>query len=134
MLGATMHSRALALVLAWLLLLSQQFGVQHALSHGRTLGPGGGAAGASVVAAADTGLSMAPGLALPGGDKPPADGLCAVCLLLATLGAAAVAAVLRCWLAGQRCSAPAWRAQPAAASRRAAHYRARAPPAAFALS
>lgn len=134
MLCATMHSRALALVLAWLLLLTQQFGVQHALSHGRTGGPGGGAAGGLVVAAAATGLSMAPGPALPGGDEQPADALCPVCLLLATLGAAALAAVLRCWAAGPRCSAPAWRAQPAAATRRAAHYRARAPPAAFALS
>lgn len=134
MLCATMPSRALALVLAWLLLLTQQFGLQHALSHGRMGGLSGGAAGVSVVAAAAAGLSRAPGPALPGGDGQPVDGLCAVCLLLATLGAAALATVLRCWATGQRCSALAWRAQPAAATRRVAHYRARAPPAAFALS
>ena len=162
MLRATMHARALALALALLLLFTQQFGVQHALSHGRGLAGAGGAAGvwagdlagdragdrAGAPAAASVGdparskspaarPSMAAptaGTALAGGGETPADGLCPVCLLLATLAAAALPVAL-CWrAAAPPHSAPVPRQPPAPAAWPAAHYRARAPPARLALT
>ena len=164
MLSATMQSRALALALALasLLLITQQFGVQHALSHGRSAGGAGGAAGiwaaartpatrlaiaapapsatpapaATVAPAATlaTPAAKATGPALRGGQEPAADGLCPVCLLLATLAAAALPAALRWRAAAPHCGAPVPRTPPARRPRPAAHYRARAPPARLALT
>ena len=163
MLGATMRARALALALALLLLLTQQFGVQHALWHGRGLGGTGGVGRAAAVSAGlapggfavanrpstrlslatpaptatsagRAGAASAAAPAPPGDQESPADSLCPVCLLLATLAAALLPAALRWCAAAVQRSAPVQRAQPAPIGRRAAHYQARAPPALLALT
>lgn len=158
MLSATMPARALALALALLVLFTQQFGVQHALSHGRGLGGTAGAAGVSAGVSAGTAGAVlvhatapatsrwlattavaasqasADGPAQRNGEQPPAEVLCPVCLLLATLAAAALPAALRWHAAGQRRSAPLQRAHPAPTPQPAAHYRARAPPTLLALT
>lgn len=78
-----LHRRALSLALGLLLLLTQQLGLRHLLSHAAA-----GATGPAAVAAVDH---------TPRGDAA-ADGLCQVCLALAAIGLAALPASWR-WLA-----------------------------------
>jgi hypothetical protein len=117
MLRASMQHRALALALALLLLVTQQFGLQHLLSHGSHA-----TSWVAAGAAAD---------ARPADDGQPADGSCAVCAVLASIAFAVLPALLL-WLATRRrgsalqlpaCETPAARSNP--------HYLARAPPAAL---
>ena len=119
-----MFTRTRAFALALLLLLTQQFGVLHGLSHSRSLPAAAAVAGAAALpdrrpdrAATD-----------PADSESPGDGLCQVCLLLVALGAAALPALLQ-WLAGrQRCPRRVRPALPALQSRHSAPYLARAPP------
>jgi hypothetical protein len=139
------HTRAFALAL--LLLLTQQLGALHSLSHGRLLPAGVAVAGVATatdttaaVTAADaadataTDRSAADPTATdltvngPPVTELPADGLCQVCLLLVALGAAALPALLQ-WLAVRQRSLH--RHRPALPARQAcpgAPYLARAPP------
>ena len=123
-------------LLALVLLLTQQWGLQHALGHalGSTMGevPGLVAPGTSVKAYGPT-LS-ADGWTAPRADdrvdaQEPADGACPVCLALASMGVGLLLAVLR-WLAPRACDTqalpPPSRAPP---SRPRPAYAARAPPA-----
>lgn len=90
-----MSSRCLALALALLLLVTQQLGLNHLLSHGLPTPPAAAAAGT--------------GAGAPQPEASAADGLCQVCLALAVLGTAALPALLR-WLAPVlRAAAPAER-------------------------
>ena len=121
MLGVLMQARTVSLILALVLLFTQQLGLRHLLSHGLV-----GTAAAAQSAAA---------LGLPGADAghgaeaPAGDGLCQACLVLATLGMATLPGVLR-WLAPrQLATAPAAPARRAFSVRRSAPYLARAPPA-----
>jgi len=117
-----MQHRALALALALLLLVTQQFGLQHLLSHG--------SAAASWVAAGATALAS-PADASPVDDGQTPDGSCAVCAVLASI-AFAVMPALRLWLATpRRGSAPQLPARETPAARSNPHYLARAPPAAL---
>lgn len=90
MLALSMTSRLIALALALLLLLTQQLGLQHLLSHG--LQTAGQAAVATATAAADTAHGEAASA------DAAADGLCQACLALVVLGTAALPAGLR-WAA-----------------------------------
>ena len=115
MLRTQMQHRALALALALLLLVTQQFGLQHLLSHG--------SAAASWVAAG------AAADASPADDGQPADGSCAVCAVLASIAFAVLPSLLL-WLATRRHgNAPQRPARETPAARSNPHYRARAPPA-----
>jgi hypothetical protein len=126
MLGAAMRRRVLPLFLSLLLLITQQLGVLHMLSHVLHAGtPGatslaqanGDGAPARAGAAADAHAHAAAG-----------DALCQVCLVLATLVAAALPAVWR-WRAPRPVPlAPAQPACAAPARRATAPYRARGPP------
>jgi len=105
-----MMARCLALALALLLLVTQQLGLNHLLSHGLPTPPAAAAAGA------------------PQPEASAADGLCQVCLALAVLGTAAWPALLR-WLAPVlRAAAPAAPAERSARRGAGAPYLARAPP------
>ncbi len=120
MLLASMQHRALALALALLLLVTQQLGLQHLLSHG--------SAAASWVAAGATALAS-PADAGPVDDGQPPDGSCAVCAVLASIAFAVMPALLL-WLATpRRGSAPQLPARETPAARSNPHYLARAPPA-----
>lgn len=128
--------RFLALALALLLLITQHLGLQHVLGHALH-GDGATAAHLQATPASD---GMAAGAAVRATGKvtaeaasdltdDAADGLCGICLVLATLGVAAVPALLQ-WRALLRAQAVRlatrlrqWSA-PALAS-----YLARAPPA-----
>ena len=125
MLLASMQHRALALALALLLLVTQQVGLQHLLSHG--------SAAASWVAAGATALASpadaGPVDAGPVDDGQPPDGSCAVCAVLASIAFAVMPALLL-WLATpRRGSAPQLPARETPAARSNPHYLARAPPA-----
>lgn len=120
-LSTLLQRRALALALGLLLLLTQQVGLHHLLSH--ALGAPGAAA-----AALDGANGAAPGEADRDGGQP-ADSLCQVCLALAALGLAALPATWR-WLAPRLPAAtPAPRPAPGRTARAASPYLARAPPA-----
>ncbi len=130
MLGASMRRRLLSLSLALLLLLTQQLGAVHLLSH--VLHPGGHGP-ATLIQANQTALPAA-AHADEATQAAAGDALCQVCLVLATLVAAALPAV---W--GWRPPRP----QPVAlvlpaprllARRASAPYRARGPPGLPALS
>ena len=120
MLGVLMHARTVSLILALVLLFTQQLGLQHLLSHGL-----GGAQSAAQTSAA---AGQPAGDAGHGAEAAAADGLCQACLVLATLGMATLPAVLR-WLAPRPpAAAPAAPARRAFSARRNAPYLARAPP------
>lgn len=114
MLAPPMRRRLLALSLSLLLLLAQQLGAQHMLSH--VLQP---AVPAQLLAQADGGQAS---------QADAGDALCQICLVLATLGAASLAAIWR-WLAGPvRAAAPLPPPRPQPARPAPAPYRARGPP------
>lgn len=124
MLGASMRQRLSALALCLLLLLTQQLGLQHLLSHG--LQPGGTATLAAGAEAGHHGHHAHHGDDGDHGDV--GDALCQVCLALAALGAAGLP-VAWGWLARQvRNAAPQAVARPAPRPRAAAPWQARAPP------
>lgn len=108
-------SAAIAVALSLLLLVTQQWGTLHALSHGlhgaATAAPAGHDAAAAEPALTDAG-----------------DALCQVCLVLAALGAAALPALWR-WLARlPRAAALPTPPRPAAARPARAPWHARGPP------
>ncbi|GCL64267.1 DUF2946 family protein [Pseudaquabacterium pictum] len=129
MLGASMRQRLLALSLSLLLLLTQQLGALHLLSH--VLQPPG-------LATLETGADSGPhghdhghhhgdhhG---DGGHADAGDALCQICLVLATLGAASLPVVWG-WLARQaRGGAPLPMPRPAPRRLATAPWQARAPP------
>ena len=130
MLRSVMFTRTRVFALALLLLLTQQFGVLHSLSHVRPL-PAGSAVAATLAA---PGSPAATAATDPVGSELPADGLCQVCLLLLALGAAALPALLQ-WLAVRQPSLQRDRpALPARQTRPGAPYLARAPPRGLALT
>ena len=150
------RSPVLALALALVLLLTQQFGLQHGVAHLRggpverwsttapSAGPAvrgkvqvlGNATSPAATAAGGAGVAstVATAVSTDTTSDGPADTLCPVCLVLAAIGAATLVAVLR-WLitrqTGSVPSAPAGR-PPARPARRQHH--ARAPPLVLALS
>lgn len=111
-----MQARTVSLILALVLLFTQQLGLQHLLSHGLA---GAQSAATPGPPARDAGH---------GAEAAAADGLCQACLVLATLGMATLPAVLR-WLAPRQPAAtPAAPARRAISARCNAPYQARAPP------
>ena len=166
---ATTRSPVLALALALVLLLSQQFGLLHGLSHlrgglverGASTAPGAGpglrgqvvaapaAAGATSnrvgnqtsswanswanSGASDRAINRAGGSADSTADNST-DTLCPVCLVLTALGAASLLGLLRWLVAPQACSAPTAPARRTLARPARRQHRARAPPAALALT
>ena len=130
MLRPLMFARTRVFALALLLLLTQQFGVLHSLSHARPL-PAGSAVGVTLGAPSSPAATAATD---PVGSELPADGLCQVCLLLVALGAAALPALLQ-WLAVRQPSPQRdRRTLPARQMRAGAPYLARAPPRSPALT
>jgi len=120
MLGVSMQARTVSLILALVLLFTQQLGLQHLLSHGLA-----GAQSATQSAATPDQPAADAG---HGAEAAAADGLCQACLVLATLGMATLPAVLR-WLAPRAlAAAPVAPARRAFSARRSAPYLARAPP------
>ena len=87
-----MTPRLIACALALVLLVTQQLGLQHLLSHGLQRA---GLAAVSTTAHADTATSET---ATETGDDAAADGLCQACLALVVLGTAALPGLLR-WAA-----------------------------------
>ena len=139
MLRSVMFTRTRVFALALLLLLTQQFGVLHSLSHVRPL-PAGSAVAATLAAPGSPAAKAAKAATAataatdPVGSELPADGLCQVCLLLLALGAAALPALLQ-WLAVRQPSLQRDRpALPARQTRPGAPYLARAPPRGLALT
>ena len=133
MLRSVMFTRTRVFALALLLLLTQQFGVLHSLSHVRPL-PAGSAVAATLAAPGSPAATAATAATDPVGSELPADGLCQVCLLLLALGAAALPALLQ-WLAVRQPSLQRDRpALPARQTRPGAPYLARAPPRGLALT
>ena len=136
MLRSVMFTRTRVFALALLLLLTQQFGVLHSLSHVRPL-PAGSAVAATLAAPGSPAAKAATAATAatdPVGSELPADGLCQVCLLLLALGAAALPALLQ-WLAVRQPSLQRDRpALPARQTRPGAPYLARAPPRGLALT
>lgn len=115
-----LHRRALALALAWLLLLTQQVGLLHLLSHAH--GPGLPTPQRLVADAA------APALAAAADTPEAADELCRLCLGLAGLGLALVPAPLPGLAGGLAPVAPRWQPLHHAAAQAVAAFQARAPP------
>ena len=133
MLRSSMFTRTRVFALALLLLLTQQFGVLHSLSHVRPL-PAGSAVAATLAAPGSPAATAATAATDPVGSELPADGLCQVCLLLLALGAAALPVLLQ-WLAVRQPSLQRDRpALPARQTRPGAPYLARAPPRGLALT
>jgi len=132
MLLIRMQHRALALALALLLLVTQQFGLQHLLSHGSAAASWVAAGATALASPADTSSADAsPADANPVDDGQTPDGSCAVCAVLASI-AFAVMPALRLWLSTpRRGSAPQLPARETPAARSNPHYLARAPPAAL---
>ncbi|OGA99421.1 MAG: hypothetical protein A3E25_17825 [Burkholderiales bacterium RIFCSPHIGHO2_12_FULL_69_20] len=119
MLAGPMRQRTLSIALALLLLVTQQLGLLHLLSH---LAPPAGHG--VVLQAAD----RAPAHADTAGNDA-ADALCQACLVLATLGAATLPTLLR-WVAPRAVfAAPARPALPPPATTAGVPYLARGPPA-----
>lgn len=110
-----MSPRLISVVLALVLLVTQQLGLQHLLSHGlQTALP-------ATTAEAPAGEGDAHADAA-------ADGLCQACLALVVLGTASLPALLR-WAAPRlHATAPAAPVAPAVRRGAAAPYLARAPP------
>lgn len=124
MLGAPMRHRILSLSLALLLLLTQQLGAAHLLSH--VLHPAG-----QGPAHGDHGQLAAPPVPAGAAEATHADAgdaLCQVCLVLATLLAAGLPALWRWCLARLRAAALVLPATQPPAPRAGAPYRARGPP------
>jgi len=121
MLAPVLTRRSLAIALALLLLLTQHLGLQHLLGHalqgGQASGvfalaaPAGGAVagdvaqavggGAAAARATDSTTDSAATSPADGAGDEAADGLCRICLLLATLGVATLPALLQ-WQAQLR--------------------------------
>lgn len=124
MLGAPMRHRVLSLSLALLLLLTQQLGAAHLLSH--VLHPGGlGPAHADHGHAA---AALVPADTAAATHADAGDALCQVCLVLATLLAAALPTLWRWRLPRLWSAALALPATQPPARRPGAPYRARGPP------
>jgi hypothetical protein len=117
-----MTPRLIALALALVLLVTQQLGLQHLLSHG--LQTAGLAPAAS--ASASTGAHTTHGDAASA--DAAADGLCQACLALVVLGTAALPALLRWAVVVQRAVAPGAPVLRAVRRSAGAPYLARAPP------
>jgi hypothetical protein len=116
MLRPAVSRRLVALALSLLLLVTQQWGTLHLLSHGLH-------GAAAVASASDHTPAAEPALADAG------DALCQLCLVLAALGAAAMPALWR-WLARPpRAATPPAPPRPAAALPARAPWHARGPPA-----
>ncbi len=119
-----MHSRTLSFVLALLLLVTQQFGLQHRLSH-------------ALRAPADRAPVTATGnpvyLAQAEGDMS-ADSPCQICIALAATVLASLPALLGWRPACQPGSPPVRAARPLPAASHHAPYVARAPPTWLALT
>lgn len=131
MLPGTMHTRAVALALALLLLLTQQFSVLHGLAHSLPSAGGGYALTVSALAvSAQPAASPSPGDAEPSSSPAnlPPDGACQVCLALAAIGLATLPGVLGWWVARSPQRAPTLARAPTLGAPAAALYRARAPP------
>ena len=132
MLKPTMHARTLALALALLLLLTQQFGALHSLSHSLAAAHQAQAQAQATTTTTATANHVATP-ATSSADSPdsglPADSTCQVCLVLAALGLAALPGLLRWWLRRVRQPAPTASGRPTWPTPAAAQYRARAPPA-----
>jgi hypothetical protein len=124
MLGASMRRRLLSLSLALLLLLTQQLGAVHLLSH--VLHPDGH--GPAAVADAGHTAGSADAHAADSTHADAGDALCQVCLVLATLVAAALPAVWGWRLPRPQAATLALPAPRPAARRASAPYRARGPP------
>ena len=122
MLAGCMRQRLLPLALALLLLVTQQLGLLHLLQHG--LDHRAPAAPPGLVAGAPA--SPAPAHAEA---TEPADGLCAVCLVLASLATAALPGDAGWPLAAAHGEAPPAAPANAAATPAGVPYLARAPPA-----
>jgi hypothetical protein len=118
MLGPPMTPRLIALALALVLLVTQQLGLQHLLSHG--LHTPGLAAAAPVAAHTAHGDAASADAA--------ADGLCQACLALVVLGALTLPAGLRWAAMGLRATAPGAPRLRAVRRGAGAPYLARAPP------
>jgi len=99
MLAPVLNRRILAIALALLLLVTQHLGLQHLVGHALQ----GDAATAGHVLAAPAADQAASG-DLADATDDAADGLCKLCLLLATLGAATLPALLQ-WRAQLRTQA-----------------------------
>lgn len=153
---------ALALALVLVLLLSQQFSLQHGVSHlggglverGATTAPGAGpgvrgqvvrgqlvaapaAAGSTsnrVGSWANSWASNRAGSSADSTTDSSTDTLCPVCLVLTALGAASLLGLLRWLVALQASGAPTAPACRTVAWRARRQHRARAPPAALALT
>ena len=128
-----MTPRLIALALALLLLLTQQLGLQHLLSHGlRNAALVAGVATSAYTAyTADTADSAHTAHTAAGDTTATdvtADGLCQVCLALVVLGTAALPALLRWAARVLRAAAPAALAVRAVRRGAGAAYLARAPP------
>jgi hypothetical protein len=118
MLAGPMRQSSLSFTLALLLLITQQLGLLHLLSH---LAP---PAGPGMVQVA---VDQAPAHHDATGNDA-ADALCQACLVLATLGAATLPALLR-WVAPRAVlAAPARPALPPPATAAGVPYLARGPP------
>lgn len=120
-----MTPRLIALALALLLLLTQQLGLQHLLSHGLK--------NAALVAVAATSAPTAPtadsaDTAHTAASDATADGLCQACLALVVLGTATLPALLRWAARVLRAAAPATLVVRAVRRGAGAPYLARAPP------
>jgi hypothetical protein len=119
MLGLAVSRRLVALALSLLLLLTQQWGTLHALSHGLH---GGDPASAVQTAAPDDAPARHAATADAG------DALCQVCLVLAALGAASLPALWRWQGLAPRAAAPLAPRPVSGARRTPAPWQARAPP------
>jgi hypothetical protein len=124
MLGTSMRRRLLSLFLALLLLLTQQLGAAHLLSH--VLHPGGH--GPATSAHVDHAAGPATGHADEATHAAAGDALCQVCLVLATLVAAALPAVWGWRQPRPQLAALVLPAPRLLARRASAPYRARGPP------
>ena len=123
MLIGAMRRRLLPLALSLLLLIAQQLGAQHLLSHVLQLDGHGHADRAQTTLAGGPASADDPATEAEAGDA-----LCQVCLVLATLAAVA-GPVAWGWAAQRmRCTAPQPLAQAAPLRRAWAPYRARGPP------
>ena len=132
MLAPAVSRRLVALALSLLLLVTQQWGMLHVLSH--PLHPTGADA-ALTISASDGATDLGAGPEADHDAEPHSaahadagDALCQVCLVLATLGVAGLPALWR-WMPGLlRAAAPRLPAQPAPLRRAPAPWLARGPP------
>lgn len=119
-----MTPRLIAVALALVLLVTQQLGLQHLLSHGlQTVG----LAAVSTTAHADAATSDTD-TDIDTGNDDAADGLCQACLALVVLGTAALPGLLRWAARVLRSPAPVSPAARPVRRGAGAPYLARAPP------